>query len=155
MTLLLWKAQKCWEVTDVSIQVFCINFNPTLSGISRHLRCSTIVFHTFLDLDSAQCTVHAISDQLLCTSTHQDIHYALCNTLLSLCSTVYNCIALQYTQCNTPALVFRANRTIMPSLLDLRQLKLSTICWCKSALHLFKMNYSYSIFRQSLTKIGI
>ena len=53
------ESSKCWGVTDVSIQVFCISFNPTLSGISRHLRCSTIVFHTFF-FGSRQFTVHCM-----------------------------------------------------------------------------------------------
>ena len=161
MTPLLWRAQKCW-VTDVSIQVFCIS-----SGISRHLRCSTIVFQcTFLDPDSSQCTawyfipvtVHQHQNvhcalftmqntgvivlhcvQYYCTAIDPPWYFALSTLHYKLCTmqyTVYSIIA----QCKTPGLVFRANhRTIMPSLLDPRQLRLSTTCLCKCSMHLLKM----------------
>ena len=102
--------------------------------------------------------MHGISHQLLCF--HQDFLFAArnCNTLLQFMQ--HAITVAVYTVCNTPAVVFGANRTIMRSLLDLRQLRLSARCLCKSSLlHLFKicefMKYDSInlILRQSLKSL--
>ena len=102
--------------------------------------------------------MHGISHQLLCF--HQDFLFAArnCNTLLQFMQ--HAITVAVYTVYNTPAVVFGANRTIMRSLLDLRQLRLSASCLCKSSLlHLFKicefMKYDSInlILRQSLKSL--
>ena len=104
--------------------------------------------------------MHGISHQLLCFHQHQDFLFAArnCNTLLQFMQ--HAITVAVYTVCNTPAVVFGANRTIMRSLLDLRQLRLSASCLCKSSLlHLFKicefMKYDSInlILRQSLKSL--
>ena len=106
----------------------------------------SIFHHYYGAFTSSLCSMRSLLQLTMCAITVCKT-LAACNTLLS----------LQFTLPFTPAVVFGANRTIMRSLLDLRQLRLSASCLCKSSLfHLFKicefMKYDSInlILRQSL-----
>ena len=139
MTLLLLRAQNCWA-TDVSIQVFCTQYPPLWYFAPSTLLHHQPWFQHFLNLRISLCTAWHFSPGTVLSPAPG---CSFCNPLLSKCSTA----------CNTPAVVFRANRPIMRSLLDLRQVVCAKVHYCTfSNMEVHKIYYTQT---QGLTEISI